>query len=131
LIHGGVLPTWSDMLRKEPEIALEMYNMQEANWLPYSVYDATRANAAAIDSMVNYKMIAGDADGHIRGMVRFRDLLISLGIDPQFELIPGVSHLGGLYLRDGTGLRFLNDHFSGQGSATLLGQFSGQNSTTY
>jgi hypothetical protein len=56
-------------------------------------------------------MVVGDADGHRAGNVAFRDYLISLGIDPQFQWLPGVTHSGGLYLQEGSGLRFLNDHF--------------------
>jgi S-formylglutathione hydrolase FrmB len=111
LLQGAVLPTWADLLRKEPDTALEMYNNVEANWLPYSIYDVTAVNATAIKETVNYKMVVGDADGHRAGNVAFRDYLVSLGIDPQFEWLPGVTHSGGLYLQNGTGLRFLNDHF--------------------
>lgn len=115
LLQGAVLPTWTDLVRKEPDVALNMYNNQESNWLPYSVYDVSAANATSIIETVNYKMVVGDADGHRAGNVAFRDYLISLGIDPQFEWLPGVTHSGGLYLQEGTGLRFLNDHFTNVG----------------
>lgn len=113
LLMGAVLPTWADLIRKEADTSLEMYNNVESNWLPYSAYDVTAVNATAIKETVNYKMIVGDADGHRTGNVRFRDYLISLGIDPQFQWLPGVTHSGGLYLQEGSGLQFLNDHFLG------------------
>lgn len=111
LLMGAVLPDWDDLLRREPDTALEMYDNVETNWLPYSIYDVTAANAEAIRTTVNYKQIIGDADGHRAGNEIFRDYLLSLGIDPQYQVLPGVTHSGGLYLDEGSGLAFLSDHF--------------------
>jgi S-formylglutathione hydrolase FrmB len=119
LLYGAVLPNWADLLRKEADTALEMYNNQEPNWLPYSIYDVTAANAAAIAATVDYKQIVGDADGHRQGNFVFRDFLLSLGIDPQFQILPGVTHSGGLYLAEGSGLTFLNDHFLRAGQVSV------------
>jgi hypothetical protein len=93
-------------------VAVEMYNLSETNFLPYSLWTLTTANAEALRTTVNYKMIVGDEDFTETSNERFRDHLISLGIDPQYEVVPGVEHLGGQYVEDGTGLRFLSDHFA-------------------
>ncbi|HYO24267.1 MAG TPA: alpha/beta hydrolase-fold protein, partial [Lacipirellulaceae bacterium] len=111
LLYGSALPTWTKLTRKEPTISLEMYNNVEANWLPYSIWDATKANAAQIAATVNYKLICGSADGQMANNVLFRDYLISLGIDPHFYVAPGVAHAGTMYHAEGTGLTFLHDHF--------------------
>lgn len=113
LLQGAVLPKWKELVRKEPETALEMYNNVEANWVPYSIYEQSDENAEALALMVNYKMIIGDADPHRNANFRFSDYLLSLGVDPQLTVLPGVKHSNSLYLNDGTGLRFLSDHFSG------------------
>jgi hypothetical protein len=128
LLYGAVLPNWADLLRKEADTALEMYNNQESNWLPYSIYDVTAANAAAIAATVDYKQIVGDADGHRQGNFVFRDFLLSIGIDPQFQILPGVTHLGGLYLTEGSGLAFLNDHFLRASQVSAPGDYN-QNGT--
>jgi hypothetical protein len=91
---------------------VEMYNSVEANFLPYSLWDVTASNAEALRTQVNYKMIVGDADSQYQSNIRFRDRLIALGIDPQFRVLPGVEHLGGSYLIEGSGLRFLSEHFA-------------------
>ena len=57
-------------------------------------------------------MIVGDADSQFQSNTRFRDHLLGLGIDPHFQVLPGVEHVAGSYLTDGSGLRFLSDHFT-------------------
>jgi enterochelin esterase-like enzyme len=111
LMSGSALPTWTKLTRKEPEVSLGMYNNVEANWLPYSLWDQTKANAAAIAATVNYKLVCGDHDGQLNNNKIFRDYLLSLGIDPKFEVLTNVGHGGTMYIQEGTGLRFLNDHF--------------------
>jgi endo-1,4-beta-xylanase len=128
LLYGAVLPNWADLLRKEADTALEMYNNRESNWLPYSIYDVTAANAAAIAETVDYKQIVGDADGHRQGNFIFRDFLLSLGIDPHFQILPGVTHSGGLYLTEGSGLAFLNGHFLRASQVSAPGDYN-QNGT--
>jgi len=107
--YGGALAKWQNLV---PSVASEMYNAVEANFLPYSLWDVTAANAAALRDTVNYKMIVGDADSQEQSNIRFRDNLISLGIDPQYQVLPGVEHLGGSYVSEGSGLRFLSAHFA-------------------
>jgi hypothetical protein len=72
----------------------------------------TTSNAAALRSQVNFKMIVGDQDAQQQSNLRFRDHLQSLGIDPHFQVLPGVEHVGGAYLSEGSGLRFLSQHFA-------------------
>ena len=112
LEYGGALSRWQDLVNFNNAVAVEMYNNVEANFLPYSLWDVTAANAEALRTSVNYKMIVGDADGQMQSNIRFRDFLISLNIDPQFQILPGVEHLGGSYLNEGSGLAFLDDHFA-------------------
>jgi enterochelin esterase-like enzyme len=112
LEYGGALSTWQSLVQFNNAVAVDMYDGVEANWLAYSLWDVTTANAPAIDALVNYKMIVGDADMQLQSNFRFRDHLLSLGIDPQFEVVPGVPHSGGAYLNEGTGLEFLDQHFA-------------------
>ena len=111
LLEGAVVPTWSKLLIKQPDTALEMYNNVESNWLPYSLWDVTAANAPAIAATVDYKMVCGDQDGQLSNDQTFANYLLSLGIDPKFQILPGVSHGASMYIHDGTGLAFLNQHF--------------------
>lgn len=119
LLQGAVLPNWPELLRKEPETALEMYFNIEANWLEHSVFEQSAANSAALALTVNYKMIIGDADAHWRENQRFSDYLSSLGVDTQLTWLAGVKHSNDAYLNDGSGLRFLSDHFSGNGLSNI------------
>jgi endo-1,4-beta-xylanase len=110
--YGGALSTWQNLVQFNNAVAVEMYNSVEANFRPYSLWDLTTANAAALQTQVNYKMIVGDADSQYQSNIRFRDRLLELGIDPHFQVLPGVEHLGGSYLTEGSGLRFLSEHFA-------------------
>lgn len=111
LLEGAAVPTWSKLMIKEPDVSLEMYNNVEANWLPYSLWDQTRVNAAKIAATVNYKMIVGDHDGQMANNLKFRDFLLSLGIDPKFQVAVNVGHGGSMYIKEGSGLTFLHQHF--------------------
>lgn len=110
--YGGPLGQWQDLMRFNRTIAEEMYDAVEANFLPYSIWDVTTSNAAALRSQVAFKMIVGDQDAQVHSNLRFRDHLQSLGIDPHFQILPGVEHVGGAYLVEGSGLRFLSQHFA-------------------
>jgi esterase/lipase superfamily enzyme len=112
LEYGGALSKWQDLVNFNNAVAAEMYDEVEANFIPYSLWDQTAANATALRTTVNYKMIVGDADSQMNSNTRFRDYLVSLGIDPQFQILPGVEHLAGEYLNEGSGLAFLDDHFA-------------------
>jgi endo-1,4-beta-xylanase len=112
LEYGGALSTWQNLVQFNNAVAQEMYNGVEANWLPYSLWDVTAANAATLRTQVNFKMIVGDADPQFQSNTRFRDRLLALNIDPKFQVLPGVEHLGGQYLNEGSGLQFLDDHFA-------------------
>lgn len=105
------MPNWSKLVIKEPDVSLEMYNNVEANWLPYSLWDQTNANAAKIAATVNYKMIVGDHDGQMANNLKFRDFLLSKGIDPKFQVAVNVGHGGSMYIKEGSGLTFLHQHF--------------------
>jgi hypothetical protein len=61
--------------------------------------------------MVDYKMVCGDLDGQLANNETFANYLLSLGINPQFQILPGVAHGGSMYIQNGTGLAFLNQHF--------------------
>jgi S-formylglutathione hydrolase FrmB len=111
LLEGSAVPTWSKLVVKEPDVSLGMYNNVESNWLPYSLWDQTRANAAKIASTVNYKMIVGDHDGQMANNLKFRDFLLSLGIDPKFQVAVNVGHGGSMYIKEGSGIAFLHQHF--------------------
>src|SRR5262245_37262801 len=110
--YGGALATWQNLVQFNNAVAVEMYDGVSANFTPYSLWDQTAANATALKNDVNYKMIVGDADSQYQSNIRFRDNLVTLGIDPQFQVLPGVEHVGGSYLSEGSGLRFLSDHFA-------------------
>ena len=110
--YGGALATWQNLVQFNNAVATEMYNSAEADFLPYSLWSVATANATAIREGVNFKMIVGDADSQYQSNVRFRDHLLGLGIDPQFDVLPDVEHIGGAYLSDGTGLRFLSQHLA-------------------
>ena len=109
---GGALSRWQDLVNFNNAVADEMYDLDEANFLPYSLWTLTGSSAEAIRTTVNYKMIVGDADPQEASNERFRDYLVSLGIDPHYQVLPGVAHVGGTYFADGSGVRFLGDHFA-------------------
>ena len=111
LLEGAAVPTWVKLVRKEPEVSLEMYNNVESNWLPYSLWDQTAARAATIAATVDYKMVCGDHDGQLANNVTFSNYLLSLGIDPKFQVLTNVGHGGTMYIQEGSGLAFLNQHF--------------------
>ena len=112
LEYGGALAKWSDLTNFNHAVAVDMYNDVESNWIPFSLWDQTAANANALRTTVNYKMIVGDADPQEGSNERFRDYLISLNIDPQYQVLPGVGHVATSYLNEGSGLNFLDDHFA-------------------
>ena len=125
LEYGGALSRWSDLTNFNHAVAVEMYNDVEANWLAYSLWDLTTQNANAIRTTVNYKMIVGSDDPQQLSNERFRDHLLSLNIDPQYQVLPGVEHLAGQYLNEGSGLAFLNDHFANVPEPAALGVGAG------
>jgi endo-1,4-beta-xylanase len=110
--YGGALSTWETLVEFNSPVAAEMYDNVEANWLPYSLWDRTASSAAAIRSLVNYKMIVGDADPQLQSNIRFRNHLTALGIEPHFQQLPGVTHVSDAYLNEGSGLEFLDQHFA-------------------
>jgi S-formylglutathione hydrolase FrmB len=110
--YGGPLGQWQDLMRFNRPVAEEMFDAVEANYLPYSIWDVTTSNAAALRTQVNFKMIVGDQDAQLQSNLRFRDHLQNLGIDPHFQILPGVEHVGGAYLSEASGLRFLSQHFA-------------------
>jgi hypothetical protein len=57
-------------------------------------------------------MIVGDADPQEGSNERFRDYLLSLGIEPHYQVLPGVAHIGGSYFAEGSNVRFLGEHFN-------------------
>jgi enterochelin esterase-like enzyme len=114
------VPDWANLVKKQPAVALEMYNNVQANFTPYSIWDQTAANAPAIAATVDYKLLVGDADSQLKGDLLFRDFLISKGIDPKFELLPGLNHTQALYLQQGSMLSFLNQHFLAARTAAPL-----------
>jgi endo-1,4-beta-xylanase len=109
--YGGALAKWQDLVNFNPAVAQEMYNSAEINFLPYSLWDLTAQNAAALRTQVNYKMIVGSADGQQQSNQRFRDFLTSLNIDPHYQVLTGVPHNGAMYYAEGSGLQFLDEHF--------------------
>ena len=111
LLEGAAVPNWDKLLRKEPDVSSEMYNNVQANFTPYSLWDKTKSNAATIAATVDYKMVCGDHDGQLANNVTFANYLTSLGIDPKFQVLTNVGHGGTMYIAEGTGLKFLNDHF--------------------
>ena len=109
---GGALSRWQDLVNFNNAVADEMYDLNEANFLPHSLWTLTGANADAIRTSINYKMIVGDADPQEASNARFRDYVMSLGIDPHYQVLPGVAHVGGTYFAEGSGVRFLGQHFA-------------------
>jgi endo-1,4-beta-xylanase len=109
---GGALSKWADLVAFNNAVAVDMYNSVEANFTPFSLWDRTDANANTIRTTVNYKMIVGDADPQEGSNERFRDHLISLNIDPHYQVLPGVMHVQGQYLSEGSNIRFLGQHFA-------------------
>jgi esterase/lipase superfamily enzyme len=110
--YGGALAKWQDLVTFNSATATGMYNNVEANFLPYSLWDLTDQNATAIRTTVDYKMIVGDADPQENSNERFRDHLLALNIDPHYQVLPGVVHLGDVYYQEGSGLNFLDNHFA-------------------
>jgi len=108
---GGALSKWQDLVNFNNAVADEMYDLSEANFLPYSLWSLTAANADTLRTTVNYKMIVGDADPQQGSNERFRDYLLSLNIDPHYQVLPGVAHVGGSYFAEGSNVRFLGEHF--------------------
>lgn len=110
--YGGALSTWQNLFNFNNAVAMEMYNGVEANWLPYSLYDRSAASASALSTQMKYMMVVGDADPQYNSNVQFRNYLNSIGVFPQFVVLPGVDHNGASYAADGTGMRFLDAHFA-------------------
>jgi enterochelin esterase-like enzyme len=112
--YGGALTTWNDLVHFNNAVAVEMYNSVEANFTPYSLWDQTGDNATALAHHTDYAMFVGDADPQMQSNTRFRDHLQSLGINPTFQVLPGIAHDGRAYFAQGNGLHFLADHFARQ-----------------
>jgi len=110
--YAGALSTWSNLVMFNNSVAVNMYNSVESNFTPFSLWDQTDLHAAAIKAQVNYKMIVGDADSQYNSNTRWRDHLMGLGIDPHFQVLPGVSHVQSAYANDGTGIKYLSEHFA-------------------
>jgi enterochelin esterase-like enzyme len=108
---GGALSDWPTLTQFNAAVAENMYDTVEANWLPYSLWDLSAQNAAAL-AQLNYLMVVGDADPLEQGNIRFRNHLNSLGVFPEFHILPGIPHAGGAYFNEGTVLQFLGDHFA-------------------
>lgn len=108
---GGALSDWQTLTQFNAAVADEMYDTVENNWRPYSLWDLSAQNASALAQM-NYLMVVGDEDGLEQGNVRFRNYLNTLGVFPEFHILPGVPHAGGAYFNEGTVLQFLGDHFA-------------------
>jgi S-formylglutathione hydrolase FrmB len=110
--YGGALPTWDNLVMFNNPVAVTMYNSTESNFVPFSLWNQTDSHAATIKTDVNYKMIVGDADFQFNSNARWRDHLHGLGIDPHFQVLPGVQHVQSSYANDGTGIKYLSDHFA-------------------
>lgn len=110
--YAGALSTWDNLVMFNNAVAVNMYNATESNFVPYSLWDQTDANANTIKTQINYKMIVGDADSQYNSNTRFRDHLMGLGINPHFQVLPGVQHIQSSYATDGTGIKYLSSHFA-------------------
>lgn len=110
--YAGALSTWDNLVMFNNAVAVNMYNTTQNNFTPYSLWDQTDVNANTIKTQINYKMIVGDADSQYNSNTRFRDHLIGLGIDPHFQVLPGVQHVQSSYATDGTGIKYLSSHFA-------------------
>jgi esterase/lipase superfamily enzyme len=110
--YGGALSKWQDLVNFNGSVASSMYNNVEANFIPYSLWDQTGLHANELRTSVDYKMIVGDADPQQNSNQRFRDYLLSLNIDPHYQVLPGVAHVGDDYFEEGSGLEFLDNHFA-------------------
>ena len=78
--------------------------------------DFELAVSELVANMVEYgdgadMTVCVDADGQQQSNQRFRDYLLSLNIDPHYQVLPGVQHLGDDYYEEGSGLEFLDNHF--------------------
>lgn len=120
--YGGALSRWQDLVSFNPTVAQEMYGNVEGNFLPYSLWDLSAQNAPALASQVDYMMLVGDADPQLQSNTRFRTYLSSLGVNPQFQILPGIAHDGRAYYAQGAGLQFLADHFRNAGGGSGLDQ---------
>ena len=90
-----------------------MYNGVEANWLPYSLWDLTAANAdgaADAGELQDDRRRRRPADA--RATPASATTCCRSASTRKFQILPGVEHLGGQYLNEGSGLRFLDDHFA-------------------
>ena len=110
--YGGALSNWQNLVNFNNAVAVEMYNEVESNWLPYSLWDRSAASASILANQMNYMMVVGDADPQMGSNVQFRSYLNSLGVFPQWVVLPGVDHNGASYAAEGTGMRFLDQHFN-------------------
>jgi hypothetical protein len=57
-------------------------------------------------------MITDDEDQEYQNNVRFRDYLATLGVRPEFVVLPQSGHNGRAYADEGTGFRFLSRYFA-------------------
>ena len=122
--YGGALSKWTDLMTFNAPVASSMYNNVEANFIPYSLWDQTGLHANELHTTVDYKMIVGDADPQQTSNQRFRDYLLSLNIDPHYQVLPGVAHLGDDYYQEGSGLKFLDNHFASVPEPAAAGTLS-------
>jgi enterochelin esterase-like enzyme len=89
----------------------EMYDDSEEHFLPYSVWQMSRRHAKELRDNVAYLMVVGDGDQEFQSNMRFHEYLKTLDIRHEFVVLRGFGHNGRAYADEGTGMRFLSQHF--------------------